>query len=154
VRNASVAALELREQVGQVVRAAGGLPVRRAPAGGLEVAIIHRPGRLDWSFPKGKLEAGEAFVECALREVWEETGYRCRIVRFIGHTRYRDRKDRPKVVAYWAMQADGGIFRPNDEVDELRWLPPLEAREPLSYERDRELLDVLVAAEESNALVH
>jgi 8-oxo-dGTP diphosphatase len=153
VRNATAAALELREQVGQVVRAAGGLPVRRNGAGGLEVAIVHRPGRLDWSFPKGKLEPGEAFVECALREVWEETGLRCRIIRFIGHTRYIDRKDRPKVVAYWAMQAETGIFRPNDEVDELAWLPPADAAGRLTYERDKELLSVLVSAEESNALV-
>jgi 8-oxo-dGTP diphosphatase len=32
-------------------------------------------------------------------------------------------------------------FTPDDEVDELRWLPPGEARDLLSYERDRELLD-------------
>jgi len=128
--------------------------VRRVASGVLEVAVVHRPARLDWSFPKGKLEHGEAFVECALREVWEETGYRCRIVRFVGHTRYRDRRDRAKVVAYWAMRAEGGAFRANDEVDELRWLCPDEARALLTYERDQELLDVLVAAEDSKALVH
>ena len=34
-------------------------------------------------------------------------------------------------------------FEPNDEVDELRWLPMAEAAELLTYERDRGLLDGL-----------
>jgi 8-oxo-dGTP diphosphatase len=31
-------------------------------------------------------------------------------------------------------------FVPNDETDELRWLPPEEALALLSYDRDREVL--------------
>ena len=46
----------------------------------------------------------------------------CRLVRFIGHTEYVDRKGRPKAVAYWVMAAEGGSSLPNEEVDELRWL--------------------------------
>ena len=46
----------------------------------------------------------------------------CRLIRFIGHTEYVDRKGRPKAVAYWVMAAEGGFFTPNEEVDELRWL--------------------------------
>ena len=46
----------------------------------------------------------------------------CELLRFIGHTEYVDRKGRPKAVAYWIMAAVKGSFRPNDEVDELRWL--------------------------------
>jgi len=54
---------------------------------------------------------------------------------------YRDNKDRPKIVRYWQMEVDEDPgFEPNDEVDELRWLPMVEAAELLSYERDRELL--------------
>jgi 8-oxo-dGTP diphosphatase len=37
--------------------------------------------------------------------------------------------------------AGAGAFEPNDEVDELRWLPADEAADLLSYPRDRELLD-------------
>ena len=32
---------------------------------------------------------------------------------------------------------------PNDEVDEVRWVTPDEARELLSYERDRDVLAAL-----------
>jgi 8-oxo-dGTP diphosphatase len=107
----------------------------------------------DWSFPKGKLEEGETFDGAARREVQEETGMICRIVRFIGHTEYVDRKGRPKAVAYWVMEATGGSFTPNLEVDELRWVPLDEAGRLLSYPRDRELVGVLGAAEQVEPLI-
>ena len=103
--------------------------------------MVHRPGREDWSFPKGKLEDDESFEECALREVLEETGFECRLGRFVGHTEYRDRKDRPKVVAYWIMEPVGGSFRPNEEVDELRWVDLGTAEQLLSYDRDPRAAD-------------
>ena len=130
------------------VMGAGGVIVRPGDHGRREVAVVHRPLRDDWSFPKGKLEPGEEFEECALREVTEETGLICQLGRFVGHTQYRDRKDRPKVVAYWIMELVGGTFRPNEEVDELRWVSLGEAEGILSYDRDRELLLVVGAADE------
>lgn len=129
----------VRELGGGIVRAAGGVLVRDAGED-FEVAVVHRPHRADWSFPKGKLDPGETFEDCARREVLEETGLRCRLGGFIGHTRYQDRKDRPKVVAYWAMVVEEGEFSPNEEVDQLVWLDPSAAGAVLSYERDRDLL--------------
>lgn len=137
----------------ELVRAAGGIVVRHTPEGWTEVAVVHRPGRADWSFPKGKLEPGEEFEEAAVREVLEETGLVCRVGLFLGHTEYRDRKDRPKVVAYWVMEVVSGSFLPNEEVDELRWLELADAALLLSYERDRELLAVLAAAAEVSPLL-
>jgi 8-oxo-dGTP pyrophosphatase MutT (NUDIX family) len=135
-----------------VVRAAGGLVVRRQN-GDLEIVVVHRPVHEDWSFPKGKLEEGETFEVAALREVWEETGLTCRLVRFIGHTEYVDRKGRPKAVAYWVMVPLNGAFSPNDEVDELRWLELERASHLLSYPRDRELVAVLQAADQVEPLI-
>ena len=136
----------------EVVQAAGGLVVRRRD-GILEIALVHRPEHHDWSFPKGKLEVGEGFEDGALREVREETGLVCRIVRFIGHTEYVDRKGRPKFVAYWVMAVVDGAFRPNGEVDELRWVTLTEAGFVLSYPRDRELAAVLMAADQVEPLI-
>jgi 8-oxo-dGTP diphosphatase len=118
------------------VRAAGGVVVR--PGG--EVAVVHRPKYDDWTLPKGKLDPGESFEEAALREVEEETGLRSRLGRELPSTRYTDAKGRPKLVRYWEMEPIEGAFSPTDEIDELRWLPPEEAADLLSYERDREVL--------------
>jgi 8-oxo-dGTP pyrophosphatase MutT (NUDIX family) len=107
----------------------------------------------DWSFPKGKLEPGETLETAALREVWEETGMTCDLLRFIGHTEYVDRKGRPKTVAYWIMAAGGGFFSPNEEVDELRWLSLDLASRLLSYPRDRELVAVLQAADQVESVI-
>lgn len=123
-----------------LVWAAGGLVVRTTDPGRWQVAVIHRPHREDWSFPKGKVEPQETFEECALREVLEETGLHCRLGSFVGHTEYRDRKDRSKVVAYWVMHVDGGEFHRTAEADELRWLDLDQASALLTYDRDRELL--------------
>jgi 8-oxo-dGTP diphosphatase len=135
-----------------VVQAAGGLVVRRR-GGNLDIALVHRPVHHDWSFPKGKLEPGETFELAARREVLEETGMACRLVRFIGHTEYVDRKGRPKAVAYWVMVPVGGSFRPNAEVDELRWVTLEGAAQLLSYPRDRELAAVLLAADQVEQII-
>jgi len=123
-----------------VVRAAGGIPVRRSDGGRLEIAVVHRPVREDWSFSKGKVEPGESLEDCARREVREETGLECRLGSFVGSTEYHDRKDRPKVVFYWLMVPEGGRFRANEEVDDLRWVDLRTAERLLSYERDSDLL--------------
>jgi 8-oxo-dGTP diphosphatase len=136
----------------EVVQAAGGLLVRRQ-AGQLQIALVHRPIHQDWSYPKGKLEEGETFEEAAQREVFEETGLICRLLRFIGHTEYIDRTGRPKVVGYWVMSAETGSFEPNEEVDELRWLDVASAGLLLTYERDRSLLAAMLADDQLESLV-
>ena len=105
------------------------------------VVLVHRPRYDDWSLPKGKLEPGESFEEAALREVEEETGMRCRLLDELDPVEYRENKGREKLVRYWlmAVERDPG-FAPNDEVDELRWVPPAEAAALLTYPHDAELV--------------
>ena len=37
------------------------------------IGLIYRPGRRDYSCPKGHVEEGESLRKCALRETEEET---------------------------------------------------------------------------------
>ena len=87
------------------VKAAGGVVWRRA-GDTIAIAIAHRPRYDDWSLPKGKLDKGESWEEGALREVWEETGMRCRLGEELEPTNYQDRKGRDKVVRYWLMEPE------------------------------------------------
>jgi 8-oxo-dGTP pyrophosphatase MutT (NUDIX family) len=125
------------------VEAAGGL-VTRSGAGGVEILAVHRPKYDDWSLPKGKLDPGESHATAALREVEEETGWRCALGEELPSSRYRDRHGRAKRVRYWRMTpVSRSEFTPNDEIDEVRWLSPAEAATLLSYRADRGLLEAL-----------
>ena len=134
--------------IGPPIRAGGGVVWRRAPghAGeiGVEVAVIHRPRYDDWSLPKGKVASGESDMEGAVREVLEETGFHVRVGRPLGETRYAKSTiggPRPKVVRWWAMQAEEGSFSPTREVDDLVWLSLADASERLTRDTDREVLE-------------
>jgi 8-oxo-dGTP diphosphatase len=130
-----------------VVRAAGGLLWRAArpsngSKGGVRLAVIHRPHRKDWSLPKGKLDDGETWEACALREVREETGCEGRIATFAGAMSYVPRNN-PKIVLYWHMELtrEGKLeakFR--DEIDEVAWLTPEEALARLDYAGERRIV--------------
>jgi 8-oxo-dGTP diphosphatase len=67
------------------------------------------------------------------------------MTRFIGATNYTHRKGKPKIVAYYLMSMVSGMFVPNVEVDELVWLPLGEVREHLTWDRDQELFDLVLA---------
>jgi 8-oxo-dGTP diphosphatase len=122
------------------VRAAGGLVVRDGNHGA-EVLLVHRPRYDDWTFPKGKVDPGESYEDAAIREVEEETGYRCILELELPSTRYIDARGRPKLVRYWLMRVVDGEFVVNNEVDEIEWLNPAEASARLTYDRDRELAE-------------
>jgi 8-oxo-dGTP pyrophosphatase MutT (NUDIX family) len=133
--------------VGLTVRAAGGV-VWRAAGADVEVLLVHRPRYRDWSFPKGKAKKGESDEECALREVEEETGLRCRLGPELASTSYRDGKGRRKVVRYWAMELpEGAEAAAGDGVDDWLWLSPARAEEQLRWRRDLDVLRSLPVRE-------
>lgn len=119
--------------------AAGGIVVRTDEEH-TTVLLVHRPAYDDWSFPKGKVDPGETDEEAALREVLEETGVRADLGDEVGAVEYVGLEGTSKTVRYWLMEAGGGEFAPNPEVDEIRWATHQEALRMLSYEPDRALL--------------
>ncbi|MDQ0950817.1 8-oxo-dGTP diphosphatase [Streptomyces phaeochromogenes] len=130
---------------GDPVLAAGCVLWRRSPFDGeLEICLVHRPKYDDWSHPKGKLKRAEDALAGAVREVEEETGYRCATGPRLATLHYMA-NDRPKQVSYWAAEATEGRFAPNREVDRILWLPPTGARDRLTHPRDKDLVDELLA---------
>ncbi|MGH3583096.1 MAG: NUDIX hydrolase [Mycobacterium sp.] len=105
----------------------------------VEVAVVHRPRYDDWSLPKGKVDPGETEPVTAVREILEETGYACQLGRRLASISYPVGED-TKQVRYWAARTIDGEFIPNDEVDQLLWLPPAAALERLQYPFDRKVL--------------
>ncbi|MGH3862289.1 NUDIX hydrolase [Actinokineospora sp.] len=124
------------------ILAAGAVLWRRAAE--VEIAVVHRPRYRDWTLPKGKLDEGESRYAAAVREVAEETGFRCALGRSLGQVSYAV-GGVPKTVDYFAARVIDGEFTVNDEVDELRWLTPSAAAEQLTYDHDRAVLATFAA---------
>ncbi|MBI3216432.1 MAG: NUDIX hydrolase [Mycobacterium sp.] len=130
----------------KVVRAAGAVLWRPGAAPqAYEIAVIHRQRYDDWSLPKGKVESGETEPVAAVREILEETGYHARLGRRLISVSYPI-EGATKKVRYWAARASDtaagadDTFVPNDEVDELLWLPLKAAMAKLTYADDRKVL--------------
>ncbi len=134
------------------VRAGGGVVTRLGKSGKRQILLVHRPHRSDWSFPKGKCDSpDESLKAAALREVAEETGFRCALGRKLPAVDYIDRNGNPKIVQYWEMAVLDGSFKKNDEVDAIEWLSFNKAMARLTHRRDRRLLEALFEADQAQA---
>jgi 8-oxo-(d)GTP phosphatase len=136
VREAAPAEREVKP-----ILAAGAVVTRKHPTRGIEVVIIHRKRYDDWTLPKGKIEAGESLLACAVREVWEETGVKIRLGVPLDTIRYQAGKNGLKQVDYWGATALRVVRRaPDAEVDVVSWLPVRAALARLTYAPDHFLL--------------
>jgi 8-oxo-dGTP pyrophosphatase MutT (NUDIX family)/phosphohistidine phosphatase SixA len=135
-----------------VIRAAG-VVLLREDAGAQHVLIVHRPLRHDWSLPKGKVDAGEHIIATAVRECDEETGFTPVLGPPLATQSYSV-LSRPKVVNYWRARVrveDG--FAPDDEIDEIRWVPVTTAADYLTYPADARLVAAAAARPETSPLI-
>jgi 8-oxo-dGTP pyrophosphatase MutT (NUDIX family) len=128
---------------------AGGVVVRHSEDG-LVIAAIQPQGRPagHWVLPKGLVEAGEAPIDAAVREVHEETGLRAEALHKLPASRYIYRRGSERVfklVEWWLMRPlDGEIGAIEEamriEVADARWLPLDQAPGLLAYPGERALL--------------
>ena len=132
---------------GGVVRSAGGVVLRQQDV--LLIRVSDIKGRPVWSFPKGRLDAGETPAQAALREVMEETGWYCRIDADLSTTEYwfqREGRRCRKTVVWFKMSPLELSGVPDGEVEEVQWVDLDEAPRRLTYPSDVALL--------SQALTH
>ncbi|MGH7256440.1 MAG: NUDIX hydrolase [Nitrospirales bacterium] len=105
-------------------------------------------GRTVWAFPKGKLNQGETSEQAALREVGEETGWRCTIEAELPRSEYwyqRDGQRIKKTVRWYRMVPVEQVGVHDHEIEEVAWVSFEEAMTRLTYPSDRELLRTATA---------
>ena len=71
-----------------------------------------------WVLPKGTVEEGEEHRDTALREVKEETGARCDVVKYVGKSHYTFEVSEglvSKDVHWYLMRADSFYSKPQRE---------------------------------------
>ena len=113
----------------------------------LMVKVENLEGQVLWTFPKGHIEKGENLEDAALREVQEETGYRCAIVKPFDRVQYwfkRENKLTRKTVNWFLMRP---LEKTGEcdatEILEARWFPFGEAQNLAKYRSDKRLLSKL-----------
>jgi 8-oxo-dGTP pyrophosphatase MutT (NUDIX family) len=109
------------------------------------IAVIYREYHHDWTLAKGHLEPGETTEQAALREVMEECGLRCELKDYVGYSVFRFRNKHKqlieKKVDYYLMKLLEDTHKvQTEEVDEVVWLPFLDAIKQLSFKRDQNLV--------------
>lgn len=125
------------------ILAAGGI-IFRKDADGIKVLIVHRNRYNDYSLPKGKLDKKENFESAALREVFEETGYKTEITGISGaQSRYLGSK--LKITVFFTMSiVDNTQYALNqntdNEVKETIWINVNDLSSVLSYPEQTELI--------------
>jgi 8-oxo-dGTP pyrophosphatase MutT (NUDIX family) len=114
----------------------------------LLVNVENLSGQKVWTFPKGHPEANETDEQAAMREVLEETGWTCEVLKPMTDVEYfyvHDGTRFQKTVRWFFMKpiAKTGKFWEH-EVVEVRWVSIKEAESMISYESDQKLLKELI----------
>ena len=71
-----------------------------------------------WVLPKGTVEAGEEYKDTAMREVYEETGVKAKLLKYIGKSQYYFTVPEnvvEKTVHWYLMMADSYYSKPQRE---------------------------------------
>ena len=118
-----------------------------------KIAVIHRPHRQDWSFPKGKIDGSDTAAATAIRETLEETGLKVTLNQPLTTQEYIF-DGLPKTVFYWrATLIDNSEFIPNDEADQLVWISLKAVLKLLTYDVDKDLAREAFKSVETKPLI-
>ncbi len=98
-----------------------------------KILLTRRTDNGRWCLPGGAMDAGESAEECCVREVWEETGLRVKVTRFIGLysspdrvTTYADGNRWQVIALSFEAEVIGGELALSDETTEVGYYSPAE----------------------------
>ena len=117
-----------------------------------EILLQKRADNGFWSMPGGVVDPGESVEQGALREVWEETGLRVRVVRLVGVysdprnymiTQYPGGDIVHNVSLCFVCAWEAGTLQISDESTDLSYFPLNALPEPMMPSHLIRLKDVL-----------
>ena len=102
-----------------------------------------------WTYPKGHVEKGETPLKAALREVYEETGYKCKLLDakefYISKYSFHRNGNYTEKKVYWYQMrplSEGEGIQTPEEIIKTAWVSFEEAAKLLFYKSDLEILDL------------
>lgn len=104
-------------------RSAGGVVVPSTSDLSKALLIHQSNGFGGWSWPKGRLDEGESKVDAAVREVFEETGVKAKLMGAEGTSYIGKGVGQFSVTDYYLMVRVGGFPKPNEEADKVAFFP-------------------------------
>lgn len=134
-------------------RSFGIIPFQKIDDQWYALLVQHAHGH--WAFPKGRIEPGEAPLQCAKRELFEETNLE--VIRLLSDTAFEEeytltRNSRPahKRVTYYAAEVQGDpIFQPG-ELLAFRWHLLPAVLHHLTFPQARSLFQQVMADPDVN----
>ncbi len=103
-----------------------------------KILLVRNHNGRNYSFPKGHVEQGESEQETAVREVYEETGLKIRII-----DSFREVADycpfgkiRKRVVFFMAQTMSDKVRIQEEEIDSYLWVDLEEAHHRCTYDND------------------
>jgi len=131
---------------GEAIFSAGGVLVDKTSG---KVLLIYKENTGEWLLPKGKMEKGELPEKTAKREIYEETGYKNKIKKFLSVQIRPDALDnhKTKVVLWFLSESTGDEKVENtqkkNEHFRSKWFEKDEGIKMLKWEDDKKLLEMV-----------
>jgi len=130
-----------RPPIEEVVRetTSGGIIFRRNKAGQVEILLI-QDAKNRWTIPKGHVEPNEEPRATAEREIQEETGLQeMKVMNWLGKVNFRYRRNHTLVLMTMHIYLVQGLgdtdkLKPEDWLNDIKWLPAAEAVDKIAYE--------------------
>ena len=100
-----------------------------------KIGLVFRDNYQDYSFPKGHVEEGESFLECAIRETNEETKREVKILmqEEIYIEQYKDSKGNDCECHYFLAEDIGKSDNDSLDTHDLVWVDYDKVEDVLSY---------------------